>query len=55
MGYIRGRKRKNRTEETKGESPRMVRFASVTGKEGEALELSDMYRGKEKSTFFSWK
>jgi hypothetical protein len=39
LGYIRGRKRKKRTKETKEESPSMARFASVTGKEEEALEL----------------
>jgi hypothetical protein len=41
LGYIRERKRKRkkRTEETKEESLSMARFASVTGKEGEALEL----------------
>jgi hypothetical protein len=39
LGYIRERKRKKRTEETKEENHYMAWFASVTGNQREALEF----------------
>jgi hypothetical protein len=52
LGYIRGRKREEKIKETKEESPSMVKFVPIAGKEREALEFQA--RGGGKNTCFPW-